>query len=470
MKNEVSKQKGQVTFKFAITEKEWEEYINSAYNQTKKKYKVQGFRPGHAPRKAIEMNYGPTIFFDDAFNDCAQACYTKALASNKDVEPVDSPKVDVTKFAGDGKGMEFTMTVITKPEVTLGEYTGIKLTKVEYAVSDADVKKVLVADQERGARTVDITDRAVKDGDTVNLDYSGSVKGKKFDGGTAEAQTLTIGSNTFIPGFEEQMVGMTIGESKDLKVKFPDEYHSEDLKGKDAVFAVKVNSISAKELPELNDEFVKDTTKFETLKEYKEDIKARLTSENEKRTLAETQNKVIDAVIGNAKVDVPECMVDEELDYMLEEFEHRLQHMYQGLKLDDYFKYTNSSRDDYKKQSRPEALKTTKTRLVMQAIVKKEKLEATAKDVDKKLTEYAKANGKKLEDIKGTVDERGLAQLRNEVTSIKIMDYLMANNEFEVKAGKSSSTVKKTTASTTKKATSTTAKKTTTKKATEKSE
>ena len=372
MEYKIERQKGSVKFVFTVPNAEWDEEINAAYIKTKAKYNIPGFRKGKAPRKFIENMYGPTVFFDEAFNTCASKAYGKALSENEDIYPVDEPKVDIENFGADA--MVFGISVTVKPEVTLGQYKGLTVKKAEYPVTDKDVEEDIERSLKAKSRLVDITDRAAKNGDTVNIDYSGSVDGVKFNGGTAEKQELTLGSKSFIPGFEEQVEGMKIGEEKDLKVKFPDDYHAEDLKGKDAVFAVKLNSIKFREIPELNDDFVKDTTKFETVAEYRADVKKRLTDSAERRADNENKNNMIDAIVANASVDIPDCMIESELDYMLQDFEYRLGYMYGGMKLDDYFKYTGSSREDFRKDRKSEAEKAVKTRLVMETIIKTEKV------------------------------------------------------------------------------------------------
>ena len=260
MNYKTEKQKGVVKFTFTVPNDEWEEEINSAYIKTRGKYNVPGFRKGKAPRKFIENMYGLTVFFDEAFNNCASKAYTKALGENQEVYPVDEPKVNIEKFGDDA--LTFTVEVTVKPEVTLGQYKGLTVKKAEYPVTDKDVEDDIERNRQAKSRLVEVADREARDGDTVIIDYSGSVDGVKFNGGTAEKQNLTLGSHSFIPGFEEQVAGMKIGEEKELKVKFPEDYHAEDLKGKDAVFAVKLHEIKFREVPELNDEFVKDTTKF----------------------------------------------------------------------------------------------------------------------------------------------------------------------------------------------------------------
>lgn len=435
MKYEIERSKGEVKISFTADGEEWEKEVQNAYNKNKFKYSVPGFRKGKIPRKVLETHYGAGIFFDDAFNAVASKGYAQALGENQDIIPVDEPKVDIQEFiAKEGDRLKFSMVVTVKPEVTLGDYKGLKVPKAEYPVAKKDVDDEINAARERASRTVKVEDRAVQSGDTVVLDYSGSVDGKKFDGGTAEKQNLVIGSNSFIPGFEDQMIGMKIGETKDLNVKFPDDYHAEELKGKDAVFTVTVHEISVKELPELNDEFAKDVSSCETLDEYRKSIEKRLTEQNENRADAENKNKMVEMIAENAKVDIPECMVEEELDYMLRDFEYRLSYMYGGMKIDDYFKYTGSSREDFKKDRRDEALKAVKTRLVLQEIIKAEKIEVTDADVDEQLKKNAEIAQKPLEEYKKSVSEHNIEHVRNDLLVKKTLDTLVSLNTFEKKA------------------------------------
>lgn len=435
MEYKIERQKGSVKFVFTVPNAEWDEEINAAYIKTKAKYNIPGFRKGKAPRKFIENMYGPTVFFDEAFNTCASKAYGKALSENEDIYPVDEPKVDIENFGADA--MVFGISVTVKPEVTLGQYKGLTVKKAEYPVTDKDVEEDIERSLKAKSRLVDITDRAAKNGDTVNIDYSGSVDGVKFNGGTAEKQELTLGSKSFIPGFEEQVEGMKIGEEKDLKVKFPDDYHAEDLKGKDAVFAVKLNSIKFREIPELNDDFVKDTTKFETVAEYRADVKKRLTDSAERRADNENKNNMIDAIVANASVDIPDCMIESELDYMLQDFEYRLGYMYGGMKLDDYFKYTGSSREDFRKDRKSEAEKAVKTRLVMETIIKTEKVEPTEQEIDKRIAEIAEQQGRTLEEYKPSVSEHQLTHIKSDVTVEKTLNELVKANEFKAEAKKS---------------------------------
>ncbi len=459
-----NRQKGSVKFDFTVPKAEWEEEINSAYIKTRGKYNISGFRRGHAPRKFIESLYGPTVFFDDAFNACASKAYAKALEENADVLPVDEPKVDIESF-GENE-LKFSIEVTVKPEVTLGQYKGLTVPKAEYKVTDKDVEDDINRSLQAKSRLVEITDRAAQDGDTVTIDYSGSVDGVKFNGGTAEKQELTLGSHSFIPGFEEQVVGMKIGESKDLHVKFPDDYHAEDLKGKDAVFAVTLHGVKFREVPSLDDRFVKDTTAFETVDEYRSDVRKRLTENAERRADNENKNNMMEAIVANATVEIPECMVNSELDYMLQDFEYRLAYMYGGMKLDDYFKYTGSSREDFKKDRKADAEKSVKMRLVVEALVKAEKIEPTEEELSTKLGEIATASGKTAEEYRAGMSEHQLGHIKSDLTVEKLLQELSAATVFEGKAKKSAT--KETTASSSAKpktAPKTTAKKSTAKTA-----
>ena len=432
MKYEIERLKGEVKISFTVDSAEWEREVQNAYNKNKFKYSVAGFRKGKVPRKVLENYYGAGIFFDDAFNAVASQGYMQVLTENTDLMPVDEPKVDIDKFIEkDGDSLVFTMTVTLKPEVTLGAYKGLTIPKAEYPVTDKDVEADLNQARERASRMVKVEDRPVQNGDSVVLDYSGSVDGVKFDGGTAEKQNLVIGSGSFIPGFEEQMIGMKIGETKDLNVKFPDDYHAEELKGKNAVFTVTVHEINVKELPELNDEFAKDVSSFDTLEEYKKSIKERLTEQNNNRADSENKTKMIETITENATVDIPDCMVEEELDYMLKDFENRLMQIYGGMKIEDYFKYTNSSVEDFKKDRRDEALKSVKTRLVLQEVIKAEKIEVTDEDVDERIKKIAENVGKPFEEYKQTVNAHTVEHIKSDVLIQKTLDTLAAANTFE---------------------------------------
>lgn len=470
MKYEVETQKGAVKAVFTLTDAEWQDELTASYNRTKGKYNVPGFRKGHATRKMIEAMYGAGVFFDDAFDSAFRRCYREFLSKETEVRPVDEPQVD---FVPTEKGISFSATVTVKPEVVLGAYKGMKVGKVAYNVTDADVEHEIEHAVERASREVSV-ERAVENGDKVTLDYSGSIDGVKFDGGTAQNQQLVIGSNTFIPGFEEQMIGMNKGEEKDLSVKFPDDYHAKDMAGKNAVFHVKVHDITVKEKPAVDDAFAKEVSEFDTLEAYRKSIREKLEKQNKDRADRENENALLEEIVKNVTVDIPECMIRDELEYMLRDFEYRIQSMYGGMKLADYFKYTGTTEEDFKKQRRESALNTVKLRLSLEAIIKAENLEVTDADTDALIKEIAESRGQDFETYKKEVSEREMPYIKSDALMKKVVDFLKANNTFvlkekeeEKKPAKKTAgeTAKKTTGETTKKTTGGTAKKKTTKKA-----
>ena len=433
MEYKIEKQKGNVKLSFNVPNAEWQTEIELTYVRTRGKYNVHGFRKGTAPRGLIEKAYGPTVFVNDALDSCFSKAYTKALQEN-DIEPVDEPKVEVQKYGLNGENLEFTIEVTVKPEVTLGNYKGLTVKKAVYEVTakdvDAQIDRVLGAH----ARLVNVTDRAAKEGDTVNIDYSGSINGVKFSGGTAKKQDLELGSHSFIPGFEEQVVGMKIGESKNVNVKFPDDYHSEEVKGKDAVFAVTLHEIKKREVPELNDKFVQDTTEFDTVEAYRANIEKNLKDNAERREKNENRNNMLDAVVNACSVEIPDCMVETELDYMMQDFEYRLAQMYGGMKLDDYFKYTGTSREEMRGSRREEAYKAVKTRLIAQAIIIADNIEPTQEEIDAFIAETAQRMGKSEKDFKATLDEHAMSHIKNDATVEKLFTELEKVTNFEVVA------------------------------------
>lgn len=425
MKYEIEKlEKSQVKFSFTLTAEEWEKAIENAYQKNKHKYAYAGYRKGKVPRKLLEGVYGKAIFLEDAFNDSFPNYYGEALDKETWVFPVSSPDVDITKV--DDEGIQFFAITTVKPEVALGEYKGIKISKKEYNVEDKDIEEVIKAEQEKISRMVEISDRACQNDDTVNIDYSGSVDGVKFDGGTAEKQDLVLGSNTFIPGFEEQVVGMNIGEEKDITVKFPEEYFSKDLAGKDAVFSVKLNSISKKELPEIDDEFAKDVSEFENLNDYKADIQKKLAEQNEQKSIREYEDELVEKIVANASVEIPAVMIENQIDDMIKETEYRM--MYQGMKLEDYLKYANIEMKDFRENHRQTAEMQVKTQLVVDKIIKDEKIEADEESVNAKIAELAEQAKKTVEEYKKGMPERQLSYIQNQVISDKLFAFLKEQN------------------------------------------
>ncbi len=432
MKYEVEKLKGEVKFSFTFDSSEWEEQLNKAYLKEKSKINVPGFRKGQAPRKIVERMYGKSFFYEDAINGAIYDGYTKALEEHSDVYPVDEPKVENVDLK-DG-GLVFDLTVTVRPEVKLGDYKGIEVEKVSYPVSDADVDAEINKTREQGARRIQVVDRAVANGDIVTLDYKGTVDGVAFEGGTASNQELVIGSNTFIPGFEDQMVGMAKGETKDLHVTFPAEYHAKELAGKEAVFTVTVNNIEVKELPEVNDDFAKEVSKFDNLADYKADVKAKLIEQNDRRAERENENSLLTKVVENAQVDIPDVMIEKQIDYIVSDTENQLKYMYGGVKFDDYLKYAGLTREEFRANNKERATRDVKSRLVFEEILKAEKIEATEEDLDKEIQPLADSAKKSLDEYKKTMDHNHLDYLRNEALMNKLVAFLKENNVFTDKA------------------------------------
>ena len=398
---------------------EFEKAVEKAYLKTKKNFNVPGFRKGHAPRKVIENAYGWLVFFDDAFDIAYPEVYEAAVREHE-ITPVDRPEISILSCE-QGAPVVFTAEVAVKPEVTLGAYKGIEVEKQEYNVTDEMVEAEIQKEREKIASTVEVTGRAVADGDKVNLDYSGSVDGVKFDGGTAENQELTIGSGMFIPGFEEQMVGMNVGEEKDITVTFPEQYHSEELAGKEAVFHVKVNAIEETVLPEVDDEFAKDVSEFDTIAELRADKRKKLEEAAELRAKNQRENELIEKVCENAAVEIPEAMIERQMDHILNDIRYRLS--MQGISLEDYCKYTGNSIEDMRKEMREDAAKRVKSQLVLEAIGKAE----AAEEIEEKLNEYAAQFGDKAESFKTGLTDEDKLYFADQIVLDKTIALLMDN-------------------------------------------
>lgn len=406
-----------------IAADEFEKAVQEAYLKTRKKYSVPGFRKGHAPRKVIENAYGWIVFFDDAFDLVYPNAYEAAVQEHG-ITPVDRPDVSIVSVE-QGAPIVFTAEVSVKPEVTLGAYKGIEVEKQEYNVTDEMVEAEVDKEREKIASTSEITDRPVANGDKINLDYSGSVDGVKFEGGTAEGQELTIGSGTFIPGFEEQLVGMNPGEEKDITVTFPEKYHSEELAGKEAVFHVKVNAILETNLPEADDEFAKDVSEFDTIAELRADKRKKLEEAEALHAKNVRENALITKACENATVEIPEAMIERQMDHMLNDIRYRLS--MQGISLEDYCKYTGSSIEAMRKEMRGDAEKRVKSQLVLEAISKAEALEATAEEIEQKLDEYAAQFGDKAESFKKGLTEEDKLYFADQIVLDKTIALLCDN-------------------------------------------
>ena len=407
-----------------VSAEQFEAATQKAYQKAGKRFNVPGFRKGKAPRKVIENMYGPLAFFDDAFDIVYPEAYQAAIAE-QGVEPVDRPDVSIETLPEGETPLVFSLVVAVKPEVELGAYKGIEVEKRAYNVTDDEVDAAIAQLQEGVARMVDV-DRPVENGDTVNLDYSGSVDGVKFDGGTAQGQTLTIGSGQFIPGFEEQMVGMAVGEEKDIEVTFPEEYHAEQLAGKKAVFAVKVNGIQVKELPALDDEFAKDVSEYDTLEALREAKRKELLEQAEKNAKIEKENDVVRKAVENATVEIPDAMVERQIDSFLQDMGYRLQ--MQGISLEDYLKYTNTEISALRDQYRADAALRVKSQLVLEAISKAEAIEATPEEIGDKVAEYAKQFGNMtVEDFEKNLQADDRQYFADQVVVEKTLALLVEN-------------------------------------------
>ena len=402
---------------------EFEKAVEKAYLKTKKNFNVPGFRKGHAPGKVVVNAYGWLVFCDDAFDIAYPEVYEAAVREHE-ITPVDRPEISILSCE-QGAPVVFTAEVAVKPEVTLGAYKGIEVEKQEYNVTDEMVEAEIQKEREKIASTVEVTGRAVADGDKVNLDYSGSVDGVKFDGGTAENQELTIGSGMFIPGFEEQMVGMNVGEEKDITVTFPEQYHSEELAGKEAVFHVKVNAIEETVLPEADDEFAKDVSEFDTIAELRADKRKKLEEAAELRAKNQRENELIEKACENAAVEIPEAMIERQMDHILNDIRYRLS--MQGISLEDYCKYTGTSIEDMRKEMREDAAKRVKSQLVLEAIGKAEAVEAAAEEIEEKLNEYAAQFGDKAESFKTGLTDEDKLYFADQIVLDKTIALLMDN-------------------------------------------
>ena len=425
-KVEKTKNANEVKLEITVEAQKFEDTIKKVYFKSAKYFNIPGFRKGKAPMQIVEKYYGKEIFYEDAFNEVAGEALEEAVKENN-LEIVSRPDIEVTQIEK-GKDLIFEAIMQTKPEAELGKYKGIEIKKIEYNVSDEDIEHELGHMQEHNSRMISIEDRPVESGDIATIDFEGFVDGKAFEGGKAEGHDLEIGSNTFIPGFEDQVIGMKIDEEKDIKVTFPKEYFSKDLAGKEAIFKVKVHEIKKKELPELDDEFAKDVSEFDTLKELKEDIKAKQQKQNDEKAKYETQDAVIKAVCENIKVEIPSGMVEMEIDNMLKDIEQRLS--YQGLKLEQYLQMMGKKEEDMRKEYEPQAIEGIKSRLALEAVIKAEKIEASDKEIDEKIKEMAKNYGKE-NDEEFMKNENVRNYIKQGIESEKAIDFLVENAKIK---------------------------------------
>ena len=468
VKVEKTENKNEVKLEITIEAKVFDAGIKTVFNKNAKYFNIPGFRKGKAPMNIVEKYYGDEIFYEDAFNEVAPAAYDEAIKNEK-LEVVSKPEIDIVQI-GKGKDLVFTAVVALKPEVKLGKYKGISVEKVDYKVTDEDVDNQIKGMAERNSRMVTVSDRAAKKGDVAVIDFVGTVDGVEFEGGKAENHELELGSNTFIPGFEDQVVGMKAEEVKDVNVKFPEDYFSKDLAGKDAIFKVTLHEIKKKELPKIDDEFAKDVSEFDTLAELKADLKAKKEKQLADQAQAEMEEKAVREIANASEVEIPQGMVEVELDNMEEDMNRRLS--YQGINFDQYLQMLGRTKADFRRESEEPARDSIKMRLVLEAVCKDAKLEATDAEVEAKLTELAESYGRKVEELKN--NEELLGHIKQNVVSEKGIKLIVDNAKVKVVAAPEAKEEKKTTKkSTAKKAESgeeKAEKKTTTKKSTKKAE
>lgn len=422
-----SAEKSTVKLVITFTGDEWKSALDKAYLRTRGKYAVPGFRKGKCPKPVIENYYGKGVFFDDAFNVLYSENYPEILEKEKDsFTAVGAPDLSVEELTDEK--VVLSAIVPVKPEVKIGSYKGLEIKKYEYNVTEEEIKteaeKILL----REAKTVEVNDRACKSGDTVNIDFAGEVDGEKFAGGSMEKYDLELGSGSFIPGFEEQVEGMKIGEEKDIVVHFPADYQAENLKDKDATFHIKLHAIKGKELPELTDEYVKKHAGNETVAEYMERVKTRLENKAKNDSRDQTENSILQAICETCECEIPQAMIDGEVDVIVNDFAQRL--AYQGLQLKDYVEYMGQTMEQFRAQFNDQARSRVLTQLVIEKIVKDEKITATPEELEAEIAKQAESVEKTVEDYKKNLDARRMEYIANDIIITKLFDFLTANNNL----------------------------------------
>jgi len=405
-----------------VPAEQFDKAIMNAYNKNKAKFNIPGFRKGKAPFHMIKKMYGVGVFFEDAVNEVMEATYPDA-AKESGLEIVSRPTVDVEQIE-EGKNLIYTATVAVKPEVTLGEYKGVEVQKVKAEVTDADVEAELNSVREKNSRLITVEDRAVENGDIVKIDFDGFVDGERFDGGKSEGFQLTIGSHTFIDTFEEQLIGKNIGDEVDVNVTFPAEYHVADLQNKPALFKVVIHEIQVKELPELDDDFASEVSDFDTMEEYKKDVAEKLLAEKQSFAATQNENNVVDKVVANATMEIPEMMLAEEADMMVRDYARRMQS--QGFSIEQYMEITGMTAEKLAEEFKPQAEKRIQTRLVLEAVVKAENIVASEEKVEEQFTKMAEAYKMEVEQIKGLFDEEQITQMKEDLAVQEAIDFLVA--------------------------------------------
>lgn len=419
----IKKENTKITLKLVVESAKFEEAINKVYNKMKPKFNIQGFRKGKAPRKIIERHYGVEIFYEEAIEMVFPEVY-KATLEKYDIDPIDNPEIDIETIT-QGEDVVFTAVVEVMPEFEVTDYKGIEVEKKEYNVQGEDVQKELDSLLQKNARMISIGDRQIKEEDMVIIDYKGMIDGVAFEGGTGEKQSLTIGSGQFIPGFEEQLVGKSINEEVEIKVTFPEDYHAEELAGKDAIFEVVIHEIKEKEIPVLDDEFAKDVSEFDTLEEFKNDIKNRLEENAKNKAEQDLRNSIIEEVVDKTDVEIPNAAIERQTMNMLMDFEYSLQQ--QGLNLEYYFQITGTTEEDLREQVKVDAVKTVKNELVIGRIGAQENIVATDEELNEQIEKTAEQYGQDSEKIKSNLREQDLKSIKEGIVFGKTVDFLVEN-------------------------------------------
>ena len=402
---------------------EFEKALQSAYNKQKKSISVPGFRKGKVPRQMVEKMYGPEIFYEDAANELIPTAYEEEL-KNCDLEIVSRPSVDIVQIKK-GENFIFTAEVAVKPEVTLGEYKGMEVDKTSTRVTQKEVEAKIKEEAEKNARTVTVEGRPVQDGDEVILDFEGFVDGEAFEGGKGENYPLTIGSGSFIPGFEEQLVGAEAEKEVEVKVTFPEEYHAEELKGKDAVFKCTIHEIKEKQIPEIDDEFAAEVSEFDTLDEYKADVKAKIKEQKENEGKQKKEDQAVEKAVANATMEIPEAMIDEQVRQMVNEFAQNMQ--YQGISFEQYCQITGMTLEKIQEETRPQAVKRIETRLVLEAIAKAENIEVTEERLDEEIKKMAESYNMEADKLKELMGEEEKKQMLEDIAVQDAVTFLVEN-------------------------------------------
>ena len=423
-------EKNTVKLTIEVSAEELEKALQEAYNKQKKDISMPGFRKGKVPRMMIEKMYGPGVFYEDAANALIPQAYADAVAEC-DEEIVSRPVIDVVQIEK-GKPFIFTAEVATKPEVTLGKYVGVTVTKIDTTATDEEVDIAINQELENNARIINVEDRSIENGDTAVIDFEGFVDGVAFEGGKGENHSLEIGSGSFIPGFEDQLIGKNIGDDVEVKVTFPEEYHAADLAGKDAVFNVKIHEIKAKEIPELDDEFAQDVSEFDTVAEYKESVKKKLEERKQSEAKHAQQDEAIKKIVEKSQMDIPDAMIETQVENMINQFAQQMAQ--QGLSMDQYMKMTNMTMDQMKEQVRPDAIDRIKSELVLDQIVKEEQIEVTDEDIDAEIERMAEMYNMEADKLKGYMGEYEKENMRQDMAAQKAIEFVMASVKPRAKA------------------------------------